>query len=94
MEDKLNKEEILKYVSENYELPQDAMQYSNDTEFFIEILEIESSIMFDLPIEVQKRILLIDDKYIDEVSYLPPLFEDEKFAKKLVDKDNDILYVC
>ncbi len=87
----MNKEEILRYVSENYELPQEAIQYSNDTEFFIEILEIESSIMFDLPIEVQKRILLIDDKYIDEVSYLPPLFEDEEFAKKLVDKNNDIL---
>lgn len=87
----MNKEEILRYVSENYELPQEAMQYSNDTEFFIEILEIESSIMFDLPIEVQKRILLIDDKYIDEVSYLPPLFEDKEFAKELVDKNNDIL---
>ena len=87
----MNKEEILRYVSENYELPQEAMQYSNDTKFFIEILEIEPSIMFDLPIEVQKRILLIDDKYIDEVSYLPPLFEDEEFAKKLVDKNNDIL---
>ena len=87
----MNKEEILRYVSENYELPQEAMQYLDDTEFFIGILEIESSIMFDLPIEVQKRILLIDDKYIDEVSYLPPLFEDEEFAKKLVDKNNDIL---
>lgn len=87
----MNKEEILRYVSENYELPQEAMQYLDDTEFFIGILEIESSIMFDLPIEVQKRILLIDDKYIDEVSYLPPLFEDKEFAKKLVDKNNDIL---
>ena len=87
----MNKEEILRYVSENYELPQEAMQYLDDTEFFIEILKIESSIMFNLPIEVQKRILLIDNKYIDEVNYLSPLFEDKEFAKKLVDKNNDIL---
>lgn len=86
----MNKEEILRYVSENYELPQEAMQYSNDTEFFIKILEIESSIMFDLPIEVQKKILLSNDKYLDEAD-TKSLFEDEQFAKTLVDKNNDIL---
>lgn len=86
----MNKEEILRYVSENYELPQEAIQYSNDTEFFIEILEIESSIMFDLPMEVQKKILLSNDKYLDEAD-TKSLFEDEQFTKTLVDKDNDIL---
>ena len=58
----MNKKEIVKYESENHELPQEVMQYSNDTEFFIEILEIKSSIMFDLPIEDQKKILLSNDK--------------------------------
>lgn len=86
----MNKEEILRYVSENYELPQEVMQYSDDTEFFIEILEIEPSIMFNLPIEVQKKILLSNDKYLDEAD-TKSLFEDEEFAKILVDKNNDIL---
>lgn len=86
----MNQEEILRYISENYSLPQEAMQYLDDTEFAIKILEIDSSMMFDLPIEVQKKILLIDDKYLDEAD-MGALLEDEQFTNTLVDKNNDIL---
>lgn len=86
----MNQEEILRYISENYSLPQEAMQYLDDIEFAIKILEIDSSMMFDLPIEVQKKILLMDDKYLDEAD-MGALFEDEQFTNALVDKNNDIL---
>ena len=87
----MDKEEIIRYAYENCELPQDALQYLSDTEFLIEILETEPSIMFDLPLEVQKQVLLINDKYLDEVEDITLLFEDETFAKTLIDKNNDIL---
>lgn len=87
----MDKEEIIRYAYENCELPQDALQYLSDTEFLIEILEAEPSIMFDLPLEVQKQILLINDKYLDEVEDITLLFEDEEFAKTLIDKNNDLL---
>lgn len=86
----MNQEEILRYISENYSLPQEAMQYLDDTEFAIKILEIDSSMMFDFPIEVQKKILLMDDKYLDDAD-MGALFEDEQFTNTLVDKNNDIL---
>ena len=86
----MNKEEILKYVSENYEMPQDAMQYSNDIEFCMEMLKVEPSIIDEFPIEVQKQILLSNDEYLEETD-IRSLFEDAEFAKKLVDKNNDIL---
>lgn len=86
----MNQEEILRYISENYSLPQEAMQYLDDTEFAIKILKIDSSMMFDFPIEIQKKILLIDDKYLDEAD-MGALFEDEQFTNALVDKNNDIL---
>ena len=58
----MSQEEILEYVKENYELPQGAEQYLGDIDFVLEILKIESAIMFDLPLEIQKKVLLIDDK--------------------------------
>lgn len=86
----MNQEEILRYISENYKLPQEAMQYLDNTEFAIKILKIDSSMMFDFPIEIQKKILLIDDKYLDDAD-MGALFEDEQFTNALVDKNNDIL---
>ena len=51
----MNKDEILKYVEENYELPQGAEPYLGDIDFVLEVLKIESAIMFDLPLEIQKK---------------------------------------
>ena len=51
----MSQEEILEYVKENYELPQGAEQYLGDRDFVLEILKIESAIMFDLPLEIQKK---------------------------------------
>ena len=47
--------------------------------------------MFDLPLEIQKKVLLIDDKYLDSVSDIREMFKDEKFANELVNKNNDVL---
>ena len=87
----MSQEEILEYVKENYELPQGAEQYLGDRDFVLEILKIESAIMFDLPLEIQKKVLLIDDKYLDSVSDIREMFKDEKFANELVNKNNDVL---
>ena len=87
----MSQEEILEYVKENYELPQGAEQYLGDIDFVLEILKIESAIMFDLPLEIQKKVLLIDDKYLDSVSDIREMFKDEKFANELVNKNNDVL---
>lgn len=75
----------------NCELPQEALKYLNDIEFVMEMLEKESSIMMELPIETQKKILLIDSKYIRDVFDVAELLKDRQFAKELVDKDNDVL---
>ena len=90
-EDNLNKTEILEYVSNNYELPQEAFQFLNDINFCIQLLEVESSVIDSFPIETQRKILLIDNKYLDDVIEMEELFSDETFAKQLIDKDNDVL---
>ncbi len=87
----MSKEEILEYVYANCELPQEALKYLTDIEFVIKMLEKESSIMMDLPIEIQKKVLLIDTKYIGDVFDVGELLKDKKFAKELIDKDNDVL---
>ena len=87
----MNKEEILRYVKKNYELPQAAEQYLEDIEFVLETLKIESAIMFNLPLEIQKKILLIDDKYLDWVFDIKEMFKDQNFANELVNKNNDVL---
>lgn len=86
----MSKEEVLKYISENYELPEEGMQYLDDTEFCKEILGIEPSLMFDLPIEIQKKMTLIDSKYLEEAD-TNSLYEDKEFLRELIDSDNDVL---
>lgn len=86
----MSKEEVLKYISENYELPEEAIQYLDDTEFCKEILGIEPSLMFDLPIEIQKKMTLIDSKYLEEAD-TNSLYEDKEFLRELIDSDNDVL---
>ena len=54
----MSKEEILEYVYRNCEIPQEAQKYLNDIDFVIQMLEKESSIMMDLPQDVQKKVLL------------------------------------
>lgn len=87
----MSKEEILEYVYRNCEIPQEAQKYLNDIEFVIQMLEKEPSIMMDLPQDVQKKVLLKDSKYIKDVFDVAEILADEKFAKELVDKDNDVL---
>lgn len=86
----MSKEEVLKYISENYELPEEAIQYLDDTEFCKEVLSIEPSLMYDLPIEVQKKMILIDSKYLEEAD-TNSLYEDKEFLRELIDSDNDVL---
>ena len=52
----MSKEEILEYVYRNCEIPQEAQKYLNDIDFVIQMLEKESSIMMDLPQDVQKKV--------------------------------------
>ena len=39
-----------------------------------------------------KKVLLIDDKYLDSVSDIREMFKDEKFANELVNKNQFILH--
>ena len=87
----MSKDEILEYVYRNCEIPQEAQEYLNDIEFVVQMLEKESSIMMDLPQVIQKRVLLKDSKYIEDVFDVAEILADEEFAKELVDKDNDVL---
>lgn len=86
----MNKEEILNYVYANSSLPEEVTQYYDDIDFIIEVLETESSVMFDLAIEVQRKVLLINDKYIEDAN-TNMIFNDENFAKELLDRNIDIL---
>lgn len=87
----MSKEEILEYVYRNCEIPQEAQEYLDDIEFVVQMLEKEPSIMMDLPQDIQKKVLLKDSKYIKDVFDVAEILADEKFAKELVDKDNDVL---
>lgn len=87
----MSKEEILEYVYRNCEIPQEAQKYLNDIDFVIQMLEKESSIMMDLPQDVQKKVLLKESKYIKDVFDVEEILADEEFARELVDKDNDVL---
>lgn len=87
----MNKAEVLEYVSNNYEIPEEALQFLNDVDFCIKLLEVEPSVIDSFPIEIQRKVLLIDNKYIDYAIEMEELFRDETFAKQLVDKDNDVL---
>ena len=87
----MSKEEILDYVWKYSEIPSEATKYFDDLDFVIQMLEKESAIMYDLPIEIQKKVLLKDYKYIKEVYDIGELLQDETFAKELVDKNNDVL---
>lgn len=87
----MSKEEILDYVYRNGKIPEEAKKYLDDIDFVIQMLEKESSIMMDLPLDIQKKVLLKDSKYIKDAYDVAKLLEDEEYAKKLIDKDNDIL---
>ena len=85
----MSKEEILDYVYRNGKIPEEAKKYLDDIDFVIQMLEKESSIMMDLPLDIQKKVLLKDSKYIKDAYDVAKLLEDEEYAKKLIDKDND-----
>ena len=62
----MSKEEILDYVYKNGKIPEEAKKYLDDIDFVIQMLEKESSIMMDLPLDIQKKVLLKDSKYIKD----------------------------
>ena len=78
----MSKEEILDYVYRNGKIPEEAKKYLDDIDFVIQMLEKESSIMMDLPLDIQKKVLLKDSKYIKDVYDVAKLLEDEEYAKK------------
>lgn len=87
----MNKAEVLEYVSNNYELPQEALQFLDDVNFCIKLLEVEPSVIDSFPIEIQRKVILLDNKYLDYAIEMEKIFSDEDFARQLVDKDNDVL---
>ena len=87
----MSKEENSDYIWQYSEIPSGPTRHFDDLDFVIQMLEKKPTIMYDLPIEIQKKVLLKDYKYIREVYDIGELLQDETFAKDLVDKNNDVL---
>ncbi|MBR6688551.1 MAG: hypothetical protein IKL68_00855 [Clostridia bacterium] len=86
----MDKSEILKYAEENYELPPIPEEYLTDMDFVADILDIDSMFMESFPLEVQKKVIILDEKYA-EYADIDGIFVSEEVIKDCIGKNPDLL---
>lgn len=86
----MDKSEILKYAEENYELPPIPEEYLTDMDFVADILDIDPMFMESFPLEVQKKVIILDEKYA-EYADIDGIFVSEEVIKDCIGKNPDLL---
>ena len=86
----MSKDEILEYAEENYELPIIPDEYLTDIDFVEAVLKIDENFIEEFPLEVQKKIIVLDEKYA-EIANLDAIFTSEDVIRECIGKNPDLL---
>lgn len=86
----MSKDEILEYVEENYELPDIPEEHLTDIDFIVSILEIDENFIEEFPVDVQKKVIILDEKYAESTD-LDAIFTSEDVIRECIGKNPDLL---